>query len=76
MDFGSKIRLAREKCEYTQSQVASMIPMNQSNYSKIERGVQEPNMYQLKRIVEILRVDIYDLLELNISTVTVAVTTI
>lgn len=59
MDFGSKIKSAREDMDLTQVQMAKLVPMNQSNYSKIERGVQEPNLYQLRRITEILNLDLY-----------------
>lgn len=65
MDFGTKIKSAREDLDMSQQQIAQQIPMNQSNYSKIERNLQEPNMYQLKRIVEILHLDVYDLLDLK-----------
>ncbi|MBE6984348.1 MAG: helix-turn-helix transcriptional regulator [Ruminococcaceae bacterium] len=65
MDFGSKIRNAREDQDLSQQQVAQMIPMNQSNYSKIERNLQEPSLFQLKRIIEILHLDAYDLLSLD-----------
>ncbi len=37
--------------------MAERIPMNQSNYSKIERDVQEPSMMQLRRICQILHLD-------------------
>lgn len=57
MGFGEKIRAAREDMDLTQSDVAKMIPMNQSNYSKIERGAQEPNIEQLRRICQILRIN-------------------
>lgn len=67
MTIGTKIRNAREDMDYTQLQMAQLIPMNQSNYSKIERDLQEPNLYQLKRIVELLCLDIYDLLEIDID---------
>lgn len=56
MTFGNKIKNLREDMELTQSQVAELIPMNQSNYSKIERDLQEPDLMQLKRIAEILGV--------------------
>lgn len=65
MDIGSKIRNAREDMDLSQKEVAELIPMNQSNYSKIERNIQEPNLFQLKRIVEILHLDVVELLELN-----------
>ena len=57
MKIGQKIRAAREDSDLSQSDIAKLIPMNQSNYSKIERDVQEPNLEQLKRICEILRLD-------------------
>lgn len=57
MNFGEKIKNAREDMDMSQTEVAELIPMNQSNYSKIERGVQEPNLMQLKRICEILKLD-------------------
>ncbi len=49
----------------TQQEIANLIPMNQSNYSKIERNIQEPSLFQLKRIVEILHLNLYDLLEID-----------
>ena len=48
-----------------QSDVAKMIPMNQSNYSKIERGTQEPSIEQLRRICQILKLDPRYLLDLD-----------
>lgn len=57
MNFGTKIRNAREDRDLLQSDMAKLIPMNQSNYSKIERGIQEPSMEQLRRICQILELD-------------------
>ena len=65
MDFGKKIRDRREDLDYSQKDMAAMIPMNQSNYSKIERGIQEPSMEQLRRICQILRLDPRYLLDLE-----------
>ena len=48
-----------------QSDMAKLIPMNQSNYSKIERDLQEPNIEQLRRICQILKLDPKFLLELD-----------
>ena len=67
MKIGQKIRNAREDRDILQKDMAALIPMNQSNYSKIERDVQEPNLYQLKRIVEILDLDISKLLGIRQS---------
>ena len=65
MDFGIKFRNAREDMDLLQSDMAELIPMNQSNYSKIERGIQEPSIQQLRRICQILKLDPRYLLELN-----------
>lgn len=65
MDIGTKIKNAREDKDIFQTQMAQLIPMNQSNYSKIERNLQEPNIHQLKRIAEILELDLNELLEVD-----------
>ena len=65
MNIGDKILRAREMAELSQQKVADLIPMNQSSYSKIERGIQEPSMIQLKRICEILKIDPRYLLNLE-----------
>lgn len=65
MNIGVKIRNAREDMDLSQRDMAKLIPMNQSNYSKIERDVQEPSLEQLKRICQILRLDPRYLLELD-----------
>ena len=57
MKIGEKIRDAREDLDLLQTDVAKLIPMNQSNYSKIERDIQEPSIEQLRRICEILKLD-------------------
>lgn len=65
MNFGEKIRNAREDMELSQRDMANLIPMNQSNYSKIERDIQEPNLEQLRRICQILKLDPRYLLNLG-----------
>ena len=71
--IGDKIRNAREDMDLLQSDMARLIPMNQSNYSKIERGVQEPSIEQLRRICQILNLDPRYLLELgDMESVTLA----
>lgn len=65
MTLGEKIRSAREDLGFKQSEVAEQIFMTQSNYSKIERDVQEPNIEQLKRICRILKLDPRYLLDLE-----------
>ena len=65
MNIGKKIRNAREDMDLSQCDMANLIPMNQSNYSKIERDVQEPNLEQLRRICQILNLDPRYLLNLG-----------
>lgn len=65
MTLGEKIRNAREDLDLLQSDMAKLIPMNQSNYSKIERDIQEPNIEQFRRICQILRLDPRYLLEVS-----------
>lgn len=65
MNIGEKIRSVREDNDISQMEMAQQIPMNQSNYSKIERNIQEPNLFQLRRICQILRLDPRYLLELE-----------
>lgn len=67
MNVGEKIRNAREDMGFMQTDMARLIPMNQSNYSKIERGVQEPSMEQLRRICQILKLDPRYLLDIQDS---------
>ena len=65
MNIGEKIRNAREDLDLSQRDMANLIPMNQSNYSKIERDVQDPNIEQLRRICQILNIDPRYLLNLG-----------
>ena len=51
--------------DLSQRDMAKFIPMNQSNYSKIERNIQEPNLEQLRRICQILNLDPRYLLNLG-----------
>ena len=65
MTLGDKIKNIREDMDLSQSEIARLIPMNQSNYSKIERNIQEPSMDQLRRICQILKIDPRYLLDLG-----------
>ena len=57
MTLGQKIRNTREDMDLSQYDMSKLIPMNQSNYSKIERDAQEPSIEQLRRICQILKLD-------------------
>ena len=64
-NLGKKIRAAREDRDLTQAEVAQKICMTQSNYSKIERGMQEPSLDQLRCICQVLDLDPAYLLSLD-----------
>lgn len=63
--IGEKLKNAREDLDLSQNDVAQLIPMNQSNYSKIERNIQEPNLEQFKQICLILKLEPSELLEMD-----------
>lgn len=63
--FSNRLYNARVKLGLTQSDVAKLIPMTQSSYSRIENGFQEPNLSQLKRISEVLNVSVDYLLDVE-----------
>lgn len=63
--FSERLYNARIKQGLTQSDVAKLVPMTQSSYSRIENGFQEPNLKQLKRIAEVLNTSIDYLLDVN-----------
>ncbi len=65
MNIGDKIRSLREDKDITRQQMADLIPMNLSNYSKIERNQQQPSIEQLTRIVEILGITLDSLLGID-----------
>ncbi|MBE6536364.1 MAG: helix-turn-helix transcriptional regulator [Ruminococcaceae bacterium] len=70
MNIGEKIKNAREDMDLSQSEVAKKIHISQSGYSKIERGVQEPNLNQLRRICQILNLDPAYLLSIKTTSTT------
>lgn len=62
MNLGETIKKLRESNGWSQQEVATKIPMNQSNYSKIERGAQDPSIYQLRQLCIIFDISADELL--------------
>lgn len=62
MNFCDRIKNAREDRDISQKDMAIKLDMNQSNYSKIENGQQEPSLDQLIKIAEIFNLTIDELL--------------
>lgn len=63
--IGKEIRQAREAMQMSQEELAAKIPMTQSSLSRIERGLQDPSMHQIKRIAIVLNLSLDDLFELE-----------
>lgn len=62
MNFYERLKNAREDRDISQKDMASMLDMNQSNYSRIENGHQEPSLDQLMKIAKIFNLTIDELL--------------
>ena len=65
--FSQRLYDTRSRLGLTQGEVANLIPMTQSSYSRIENGFQEPSLAQLKKLGEVLNVSIDYLLDVNTS---------
>lgn len=63
--FSERLYNSRINRGLTQYDVANLIPMTQSGYSRIENGFQEPSLKQLKRIAEVLNISVDYLLDTN-----------
>jgi transcriptional regulator with XRE-family HTH domain len=61
MNIGDKIKRVREAKSFTQKQVAVMLEMDQSQYSKIENGKTDPTTSTLEKIAKTLGVEISEL---------------
>ena len=71
MTFGEKLRESRKRKGYTQEQTAAMLGVAKSTYTGYEKGVREPDLFKIKRLIEILGVDSSWLLGIEESSYTV-----
>ena len=60
--LGEKIRAARKKAGLTQDKVSSAMPMSWGKYSFIENGRVSSRITTLRRIAEVIGIDIKELL--------------
>ena len=60
--LGSNLSYYRRLAGYTQQQVAEMLNLNRTTYTKYETGASEPSIEILKRIAETFDVEVGDLL--------------
>lgn len=65
MEIGKKLKDARKDNNYTQIQVAEITKINRTSISKIESGDQEPNIEQLRKLIELYGLNANWLLEVG-----------
>lgn len=70
--FNENLKMAREKKNMTQKEVADSIGVAKSTYSLYESGNREPNVQTIKKIADTLNVSADDLLGLNEQPTTIA----
>lgn len=63
--FALRLKQHRELCALTQQQVADILNINRTTYTKYETGVSEPSHDVLKRIVSIFGTDYNSLFDEN-----------
>ena len=60
--FCYNLREARKSCGFTQKQVATSLNVVESCYANWEQGRTEPNIEMLRKLCEILKISIDDLI--------------
>ncbi len=63
--FGKNIAEYRKQCGFTQQQVADMLSLNRTTYTKYETGASEPSIEIMRKIASIFGVDINTLLDID-----------
>lgn len=57
MQFCERLTQARKERGYTQLQIAEAIGVAKSTYAGYEKGMREPDLFKLKKIISFLHVD-------------------
>jgi transcriptional regulator with XRE-family HTH domain len=65
MNIGDNIKRIREERSMTQQQIANLIGMHRSNYSKIEKGQREISVAAIIKIANHFDITVDELLSLN-----------
>ena len=60
-----KLKEYRERCEYSQQQVADCLNIHRSTYSYYELGKTEPSLENIRVLARIFGASLYDLLEVE-----------
>ena len=68
MNYNFKYLKTVRKERYTTTEISKLIGLDQSNYSKVENGKYKGlSFLQLRKLVELLDLDLYKLLQLERS---------
>jgi len=67
MDFGERLKFAREKIGITQQELAKISKIQLSQISKFENSIVEPSLHNFRKLVLGLRVSADYLLDINIK---------
>jgi transcriptional regulator with XRE-family HTH domain len=65
MEVHEKIRFLRESKDWSQEDMAGKLSMSVSGYSKIERGETKVAISKLKKVSEVLGIDVMELMSLG-----------
>lgn len=65
MSFGDRLKKSRRAFGLTQQQLAEQIGVAKSTYNGYEKDSREPDLFKLKRLIEVLQVDSSWLLGVN-----------
>lgn len=67
MEFGDRLKNARNKKGLTQEQLASKLGIAKSTLAGYEKGNREPDVFKIKKIIELLDIDADYLLDIKKS---------
>lgn len=60
-NYGERLRELRQKCGFTQEEVALRADITTSYYGQIERGTANPTIGMLEKICEVMGISIVDI---------------
>lgn len=55
--LGDKLRIAREKLDFTQAEVAAKADITVNYYAMIERGEVNPSISKVRKILSVLKIN-------------------
>lgn len=63
MALHDNIKQLRELKQWSQEEMAGYVNMSKNGYAKIERGESKPNLDRLKKIAQVLDIDLIELIQ-------------